>query len=189
VSATALQHFQEDSAQAGAIVAHADPVPRTNAAEQLLVLSHNVPMITAASNWLALFYHRDLPASHSLATDYWPLATVLLLHASSPTTPDQRGRVVRGPSSAGYCHPPTAELPKTERAPISTSGPSIFSMSPKFSMLPNQAISSYKSIRFSPLAAARRSIILSWPEALNARGSRRAGRMAIGWSACSLAVA
>src|SRR5208282_2141639 len=49
----------------------------------------------------------------------------------------------------------TAELTKTERDPISTSGPSIFSMSPKFSMLPNQAISSDKSIRFSQLAAAR----------------------------------
>jgi len=36
VSATALQHFQEDIARARAIVAHADPLPRTNAAEQLL---------------------------------------------------------------------------------------------------------------------------------------------------------
>lgn len=34
--ATALQHFQEDIARAKAIVAHADPLPRTNAAEQLL---------------------------------------------------------------------------------------------------------------------------------------------------------
>ena len=68
---------------------------------------------------------------------------------------------------------PTAELVKSERDPISTSGPSIFSMSP------NQAISSDKSIRFSPLAVARPLTIRSWPEALNASGSRRACWMAI----------
>ncbi|SIO58820.1 hypothetical protein SAMN05444166_5822 [Singulisphaera sp. GP187] len=34
--ATALQHFQEDIARAKAIVGHADPLPRTNDAEQLL---------------------------------------------------------------------------------------------------------------------------------------------------------
>lgn len=34
--ATAFQHFEEDVARAKAIVAHADPLPRTNAAEQLL---------------------------------------------------------------------------------------------------------------------------------------------------------
>jgi hypothetical protein len=39
--------------------------------------------------------------------------------------------------------------------------------------------SSDKSIRFYPLAAARPLTIRSWPQALNARGSRRAGRMAI----------
>jgi len=160
---------------------------------------------------LALFCHfflpRDLPALHSLATDHWPLATLFcpfslaarsprfaftghwpLFLRSTPHAPRQRVQAGHRPSPAGYCHPPTAELTKTERGPISTSGPSIFSMSPKFSVLPNQAISSDKSIRFSPLAAARSLTTLSWPEALNARGSRRAGRMAIGRSACSLAV-
>ncbi len=68
------------------------------------------------------------------------------------------------------------ELPKTERDPISTSGPSIFSMTPKFSVLPNQAISSDKSIRFSPLAAARPLTTLSGQEALKANGSGRACR-------------
>jgi hypothetical protein len=34
--ATALQHFDADIARARAILAHADPLPRTNAAEQLL---------------------------------------------------------------------------------------------------------------------------------------------------------
>jgi len=99
------------------------------------------------------------------------------LHASRLTLQDakaQRVQVVRRPSPAGYCHSPTAELGKTERDPISTIGPSIFSMSPKFSMLPNQAICSDKSVRFSPLASARSLTTLPWPEALNARGSRRA---------------
>lgn len=36
VPATALQHFQEDVLRARAIVTHADPLPCTNAAEQLL---------------------------------------------------------------------------------------------------------------------------------------------------------
>jgi hypothetical protein len=36
VPATALQHFEQDIARASAIVAHADPLPRTNTAEGLL---------------------------------------------------------------------------------------------------------------------------------------------------------
>src|SRR5208283_2001843 len=74
----------------------------------------------------------------------------------------------------------TAELTKTERDPISTSGPSIFSMSP------NRATASGKSNFSSPLAAARPLTIRSWPEALNAKGSRRDGRMAISRHAYSL---
>ena len=46
-------------------------------------------------------------------------------------------------------------------------------------MLPNQAISSDKSIRFSPLAAARSLTIRSWLEALNASGAMPARRVAI----------
>ena len=53
-------------------------------------------------------------------------------------------------------------------------------------MSPNQAIPAEKSIRFSPLAAVQPLTILSWPEALNASGSRRACRMAISRNACSL---
>ena len=111
---------------------------------------------------------------------HWPLATILSL------PPHQRGQVVRRLFPAGYCHLPTTELAKTERGPISTSGASIFSMSLIFSMLPNQAIPSDKSIPFSPLATARPLTIRLWPEALNARGSGRARRMAIGRSACAL---
>ena len=50
------------------------------------------------------------------------LATILPRHASR-STPQQRGQVVRRPSPAGYCLPPTAKLAKIERGPISTSSP------------------------------------------------------------------
>jgi hypothetical protein len=53
-------------------------------------------------------------------------------------------------------------------------------------MLPDQAISSDKSIRFSPLAAARPLTIRSWPEALNARDSRRGCQMTISHNDYSL---
>src|SRR5271157_1249816 len=46
-------------------------------------------------------------------------------HHASRSTPHQRGQVVRRPFPAGYCHSPTAELTKTERDRISTSGPSL----------------------------------------------------------------
>ena len=45
-------------------------------------------------------------------------------HAPRPT-PHQRVQAGHRPSPAGYCHPPTPELTKTERGPISTSGLSI----------------------------------------------------------------
>ena len=51
-------------------------------------------------------------------------------------------------------------------------------------MSPNQAICSDKSIRFPPLAAAQPLTILSWPEALNAKGSGSACRLAISRNAC-----
>src|SRR5271157_4929015 len=109
-----------------------------------------------------------------------PASPVPVLRSpAARSAPRQRDQVVRRPSPVGDCLPPTTGLSKTERDPISTSGPSLFSMSPKFSMLPNQAIPSDKSIRFSPLAAARPWIIPWWPKALNASGSRPACRMAI----------
>ena len=40
----------------------------------------------------------------------------------SRSTPEQRAQVMRRPSPAGYCLPPTVELAKTDRGPISTSG-------------------------------------------------------------------
>src|SRR5271157_399405 len=74
----------------------------------------------------------------------------------------------------------TTELTKTERDPISTSGPSIFSMSP------NRETAADKSIRFFPLAAAQPLATPSWPEALNARGSRPGCQMAISHNDYSL---
>jgi len=86
----------------------------------------------------------------------------------APRRQDQRVQTGHRPSPAGYCLTPTAELSKTERGPISTSGPSVLSMSP------NRTIPSVKSNFSSPLAAAQPLTILSWLEALNAGSSRRA---------------
>ena len=122
--------------------------------------------------------HAPRPTLHaSRSTPLAPHAPRPTLHAPR-LMPHQRGQVVLRLFPAGYCHLPTTELAKTERGPILTSGPSIFSMSPKFSMLPNQAISSDKSIRFSQLAAARSLSIRAWPDALERHGSKRACRMA-----------
>ena len=150
----------------------------------LFVLSPNMPTINTPSK-LASFWRfcnavGSLPCD-SLATVLPPRLT-LHPHASRPT-PYQRGQVVRRPSPAGYCHPPTSELGKTERAPISTSGPSISSMSP------NRPIASIKSDFSSPLSATRPLTIRTRPEALNARGPRRAGRMPVRRSARSRLVA
>jgi len=134
----------------------------------LFVLSHSLLMVNTMGK-LALFWRFSLTASSlpsdSLATILPPLAT--------------RHYLLR-PSPAGYCMQPTAELGKTERDPISTSTPSI-SVCHR-----NRRFLQTKSIRFSPLAAAQPLTILSWPEALNASGSRRACRMAISRNASSL---
>jgi hypothetical protein len=66
-----------------------------------------------------------------------------------------------------------AEVGKDRTGPDLDERPLLFSMSP------NQAIPAEKSIRFSPLVAAQPLTILSWQEALNASGSRRACRMAM----------
>ena len=80
-------------------------------------------------------------------TSLWPLFSRSTLHASrlpphAPRpTPDQRGEVVRRRFPAGHCLTPTVELAKTERGPISTSGPFL-------SMAAHQAIPPEKSISF-----------------------------------------
>ena len=90
-------------------------------------------------------------------------------------------RYLPRPFPAGYCLPPTAELRKIEWARSGRADPLSL-----FYYAPNQAIPAEKSIRCSLLAAVGPLTILSWPEALNASGSRRACRMAIRRNACSL---
>ena len=111
--------------------------------------------------------HSPLATRHSpLATRHSPLAT---RHSPLPPTTLPRWRL----------HDTDRRLSKTERGPISTSGPSI-------SLCPNQAIPAHSSIRSFPLAAAHPLTVLSWPEALHVSGSRRACLMHIGRNACSL---
>jgi len=54
----------------------------------------------------------------------WPLFSRPTPHAPR-STPHQRGQVVRGPSPAGYCQTPTADLSKSRRGPISTNAPTL----------------------------------------------------------------
>src|SRR5208283_3456941 len=115
---------------------------------------------------LALFDHRHLPPAF---TGHYP-------HAPRR---HQRGQAVADPP-ADSCMQPTAELVRTKRDPISTSTPFI-SVCHR-----NRRFLQTKSIRFSPLAAAQPLTILSWPEAFNASGSRRACWMAISRNASSL---
>src|SRR5208337_2929408 len=62
-------------------------------------------------------------------------------------------------------------------------GPDLDERPHSFSMSPNRAICSNKSIYFSPLAA-RALTIRSWPEALDARDLSRACMMASSCDAC-----
>src|SRR5271157_3463691 len=70
---------------------------------------------------LALFYHHQL-APYGF-TDDWPLSSRFTPHAprGPPLGPAGSGRAQTLP--AGYCLTPTADLAKTERGPIATSGP------------------------------------------------------------------
>ena len=135
------------------------------------VLSHNMPTINTTSNWLRFgaFLSPPVPSPRI----HWPLCF--------RPTPHQHGQVVHGPSPAGYCLLPTAELAKSERGPISTSGPPSISVCHR-----NRGFLGQKSTYSSPLAAARPWTTSSWPEALNASGSRRACQIAIRLNACSL---
>jgi len=99
-----------------------------------------------------------------------------LAHNVRRCSPAQR-LALHAPRSAGYCLSPTADLSKSKRGPISTNGPYTFSMSP------NRAICSDKSICFSPLAA-RALTIRSWSEALDAGDLSRAWMMASSCDAC-----
>src|SRR5271157_3117190 len=90
------------------------------------VLAPSGPQISAESGRATRSLARGKPGWPPMSN--WPLFSHPTRHAPRPK-PHQRGQVVRGPSPPGYCLTPTAELAKTERGPISTSGPSICSMS------------------------------------------------------------
>jgi len=76
------------------------------------VVSPNVPMFNTRAVWLCFGAFLSPPA-RSLRI-HWPLSSRFTPHAVLRW--DQRGQVMRKPSPAGYCLPPTAQLPKTERA-------------------------------------------------------------------------
>src|SRR5208337_3037940 len=81
--------------------------------------SSSFPELHGASFVLALFYRRQLAPFGF--TGHYPLAS-----RSTPHTAlrwDQRVQVVRRPSPAGYLLPPTAQMPKTERARSRRAGP------------------------------------------------------------------
>ncbi len=140
------------------------------------VLSHHVPMVNTTSNWLCFgaFLSPPVPSLRI----HWPLTTGRCSRATGHYSRATRHYLPR-PSPAGYCLPPTAELRKIEWARSGRADPLSY-------YAPKQAIPAENPIRSPPLAAARPLIILSWPEALNASGSKRACRMAISRNACSL---
>src|SRR5208283_1585210 len=91
----------------------------------------------------------------------WVVSTVLLAPVLPPRAPRRRppgpaGQALSRPSAAGYCLTPTADLSKTQRDPISTSGPSI----PVYHQ-PRRFLRTNRSVS-SPLAAAQPLTILSW---------------------------
>jgi hypothetical protein len=103
----------------------------------------------------------------SRATDHWPLfsfySPLATRHLALPPTTLYRWLL---PST-------DRRIDKDRTRPDLKERPHYSSMSP------NQAICSEVSVVFSPLATVRALTIRSWPEVLNARGFRRAGRMAV----------
>ncbi len=114
-----------------------------------------------ASFWRFSRTTGSLP-SYSLATILPPLAT--------------RHYLLR-PSPAGDCLPPTAQLPKTERARSRRAALYL-------SMSPNQAIFTDKIICSSPLAAAHPLSVLSWPR----RSTPVSSGVGAGWPKATMPV-
>ena len=88
------------------------------------VLSNNLSTTNTRAIWLCFGAFLSPPASSAQFhwPRYWLLTTILPSHAPRR---NQRGQVVRRPSSTGYCLTPTADLSNTERGPISTNDHSI----------------------------------------------------------------
>jgi len=134
-------------------------------------------MFNIRAIWLcfALFYHHQLAPSGF--TDDWPLSFRFTPHAALRW--DQRGQVVRRPSPAGDCLPPTAQLPKTVRARSRRAG-RLFQYVTEPGDFYRQNNLFLPTRRRSPVD---RSLVA---KALNASGFRRACPMAISRNACSL---
>src|SRR5271165_3814101 len=136
----------------------------------LFVLSHSLPMVNIMGK-LALFGRFSITASIissiSLATGSWLLTTS---HAPRPHAPRHPSHLPPGPAGSGREQTlPRWRLPATDRRIAKDrTGPDLDERPHYFIMSPIRAISSDKSIRFSPLAAARPLTIRSWPEGLNA---------------------
>ena len=118
------------------------------------------------------------PAHKSAPRAAWATHPGHCSPASRPT-PHQRGEVLCRLSPAGYCLPPTAQLPITERGPISTSEPSI-SLCAEPGDSCGQIHPFLPTRRRSPVD---RSLVA---KALNPSLFRHACRMAISHNACSL---
>ncbi len=80
---------------------------------------------------------RDMPETNtkSRLASFWRFSLALAEQDHAGTSGSGRAQAF----PAGYCHPPTTELTKSERGPITKIGPSLFSMTP------NHAIVSEKS--------------------------------------------
>src|SRR5208337_2553513 len=104
-------------------------------------------------------------SSISPAIGYCLMTSILTPYATRATyLRDQRGQAARRPSR-WLLHATNRRIGKDR------TGPDLDEHSLSFSMAPNQAIPTEKSIRFSSLAAVGPETILSRPEALNASGS------------------
>jgi hypothetical protein len=135
-------------------------------------------MINTTSDWLRLgaFLSPPVPPLRI----HWPLTTGRCSRATGHYSRATRHSPLPPTTLPRWLLPATdRRIAKDRMGPIWPSGPLSY-------YAPNQAIPAENPIRSPPLAAARPLIILSWPEALNAIGSRRACRMAISRNARSL---
>ena len=145
----------------------------------LFVLSHHVPMVNTTSNWLCFgpFLSPPVPSLRihwPLTTDYWPVFSCHwpLFSRHSPLPPKTLPRWL---------------LPATERRNCERSnGPDLAERTLYLIMHRNRRF--LRRIQSVPPHSPPpdQLIILSWPEALNASGSKRACRMVISRNACSL---
>src|SRR5208282_3832855 len=131
---------------------------------------------------LALFSHRDLP--RPARVNMLRNATFFRFLEFSKNLISTQGVNSKRLSAICPLAPIGGILPVTNgRFVKEQTGPDLDERPHSFSMSPNQAICSEKSIVFSPLAA-RALTIRSWPEALDARDLSRACMMASNCAAC-----